>query len=168
MCGSAAVPTIRQNTSARKLRRETSRAASSLPGNASACRSGGPRARRGPASLVHAPWRPRRPSDTPRAPSRRRAICSRRRVVGLQPCRPSPCSVALPASYDLPAVLRGSRSRVGRALLKMSRTCDLLRVLDELLLARRHLLEHLAVDELRQRDAGAASPTARPPGSCRR
>ena len=32
MCGSAAVPTIRQNTSARKLRRETSRAGVVLAG----------------------------------------------------------------------------------------------------------------------------------------
>ena len=48
------MPTIRQNTSARKLRRERSRAASSLPGNASACRSGGPARAASPASLVHA------------------------------------------------------------------------------------------------------------------
>ncbi len=53
MCGSAAVPTIRQNTSARKLRRETSRAVSSLPGNTSACRSGGAARAPARASLVH-------------------------------------------------------------------------------------------------------------------
>ena len=54
MCGSAAVPTIRQKTSARKFRLEMSRAASSLPGKASAWRNGGAARAASAASFVHA------------------------------------------------------------------------------------------------------------------
>ncbi len=48
------MPIIRQKISARKFRRETSRAFSSLAGKASAWRNGGPARAARPASLVHA------------------------------------------------------------------------------------------------------------------
>ena len=54
MCGKAAVPTIKQNTNAKKLRRPASRAFSVAPGKASPWRSGGPARAAKPLSLVQA------------------------------------------------------------------------------------------------------------------
>ena len=152
MCGSAAVPTIRQNTSARKLRRETSRAASSLPGKASAWRSGGAGPRREAGVLRPLRLRGGGVLGIGGSGLLRGADLLGRRVVGLE-------LIDAGGELRLAGVERAGqaleiRARLVGPRLEDAADLELLRVLEELLLQRGDLLELLAVDDLRNRDAG--------------